>query len=120
MGFPPWSRGPLFHRGEKWQLSPLVEHGDSNPVFDITLFILRPACFPILPDSKSTTLNPSIPPAFGVRGEIPSNQSLGRPLPRLTLTFRQGTFFIYFLLRRAKAVSQSKKGWNDGRFRNSV
>ncbi|MEE8076876.1 MAG: hypothetical protein V3T60_14770, partial [Candidatus Binatia bacterium] len=36
MGFPPWSRGPLLHRGEKQQLSPLVEHGDSNPVFDIT------------------------------------------------------------------------------------
>ncbi len=36
MGFPPWSRGPLLHRGEKRQLSPLVEHGDSNPVFDIT------------------------------------------------------------------------------------
>ena len=36
MGFPPWSRGPLLHRGEKRQLSPLVEHGDSNLVFDIT------------------------------------------------------------------------------------
>ena len=37
MGVPPWSRGPLLHRGgEKRQLSPLVEHGDSNLVFDIT------------------------------------------------------------------------------------
>ena len=40
MGFPPWSRGPLLHGGgggrEKRQLSPLVEHGDSNPVIDIT------------------------------------------------------------------------------------
>ncbi len=25
---------------ETWQLSPLVEHGDSNPVFDITRFNL--------------------------------------------------------------------------------
>jgi len=32
----PRSRGPLLHRGEKRQLSPLVEHGDSNSVFDIT------------------------------------------------------------------------------------
>jgi len=38
MGFPPWSRGPLLHRGEKRQLSLLVEHGDSNPVFDMTWF----------------------------------------------------------------------------------
>ena len=29
-------RGALLHRGEKRQLFPLVEHGDSNPVFDIT------------------------------------------------------------------------------------
>ncbi len=36
MGFPPWSRGPLLHRGEKRQLSPVVEHRDLNPVFDIT------------------------------------------------------------------------------------
>jgi hypothetical protein len=36
VGFPPWSRGPLLHRGEKRQLFHLVEHGDSNPVFDIT------------------------------------------------------------------------------------
>ncbi len=36
MGFPPWSRGPLLRRGEKRRLSPLVEHGDSNLVFDIT------------------------------------------------------------------------------------
>jgi len=39
MGFPPWSRGSLLHRGgggEKRQLSPLVEHGDSNPEYDIT------------------------------------------------------------------------------------
>ena len=39
MGFPPWSRGPLLHRGEKRKLSPLVEHGDSNPLFDITWLI---------------------------------------------------------------------------------
>jgi len=38
MGFPPWSCGPLLHREEKRQLSPVVEHGDSNPVFDITRF----------------------------------------------------------------------------------
>ncbi len=31
MGFPPWSRGPLLHRGEKRQLSPLVEHGGFKP-----------------------------------------------------------------------------------------
>ncbi|MEE8075954.1 MAG: hypothetical protein V3T60_10070, partial [Candidatus Binatia bacterium] len=40
MGFPPWSRGPLLHRGEKRQLAPLVEHGDSNPVFEITCLLL--------------------------------------------------------------------------------
>ncbi len=36
MGFPPWSSGPLLHRGEKRQLYPLVENGDGNRVFDIT------------------------------------------------------------------------------------
>ena len=36
MGVPPWSCGSLLHRGEKWHLAPVVEHGDSNPVFDIT------------------------------------------------------------------------------------
>ena len=36
MGVPPWSCGSLLHRGEKWQLAPLIENGDSNPVFDIT------------------------------------------------------------------------------------
>ena len=36
MGFPQWSRGPLLHRGEKQQLSPVVELGDSNLVVDIT------------------------------------------------------------------------------------
>ncbi|MCZ6450889.1 MAG: hypothetical protein O6918_08485 [Deltaproteobacteria bacterium] len=30
------ARGALLHRGEKWKLSPLVGHGDSNPVVDIT------------------------------------------------------------------------------------
>jgi len=37
VGFPPWSRGSLLYGGgEKRQLSPLVEHGDSNPEYDIT------------------------------------------------------------------------------------
>ncbi len=36
IGVSPWSRGPLLHMGEKRKLSPLVEHGESNPVFDIT------------------------------------------------------------------------------------
>ncbi len=36
MGLPPWSRGPLLYRGREPGVSPLVEHGASNPVFDIT------------------------------------------------------------------------------------
>ncbi len=44
MGFPPWSSGPLLHSGEKRQLSPLVENGVSNPVFDkIGLLVHVPA-----------------------------------------------------------------------------
>ncbi len=42
MGFPPGSSGPLLHRGEKRQLFPLVEHGDSNLVFDLTCLSITP------------------------------------------------------------------------------
>ncbi len=34
--------------GEKRYLSPLVEHGDSNPVFDITCFLRRWVRFPFV------------------------------------------------------------------------
>jgi len=31
MGFPPWSRGPLLHTGEKRHHFPLVDHGVQTP-----------------------------------------------------------------------------------------
>ncbi len=37
-GVSPVESRPLLHRGEKRQLSPLVEHGNTNPVFDTTSF----------------------------------------------------------------------------------
>ncbi len=35
-GVSPVELSPLLHREEKRQLSPVVEHGDSNSVFDIS------------------------------------------------------------------------------------
>ena len=39
MGFPPWSCGPLLHRGGgEAEALPFGQHEDSNPVFDIICF----------------------------------------------------------------------------------